>query len=64
MKTVKPQILGRCRLRRPADEGRKVLYRATIWMRRAAIKVRMGGSPSPMMIAAGTLGRKQFLLSD
>jgi hypothetical protein len=38
--------------------------RATIWMRRAAIKVRMGGSPDPMMIAAGAAGCKQFLTSD
>jgi hypothetical protein len=33
-------------------------------MRRAALKVRMGGSPSLQMIAAGTLTHKQFLLSD
>ena len=39
-------------------------YRATIWMRRAAIKVRMGRSPSPMMIAVSAVSCKQFLLSD
>jgi hypothetical protein len=41
--------------------SRRLDYRATIWMRTAAIKVRMGGSPSFAMIAAGAGGRKWFL---
>lgn len=40
----------------------KAVCGATIWMRRAAIKVRMGESPSLIMIAAGAVMRKRLFV--
>ncbi len=46
------------------DSSTGQVYRAPIWMRRAAIKVRMSGSPSVSMIAAGAVTRKAFCFAE